>query len=65
LTKLESIMGGNRKGAGRPKVNDKKERLDLWFKQSFINSKGGTKQAKKYIYEAITKIETQSENGNL
>jgi len=58
-------MGGNRPGAGRPKATDKKERLDLWFKQSFINSKGGIKQAKKYIYEAITKIQTQSENGNL
>jgi hypothetical protein len=59
------IHGGSRIGAGRPKATDKKERLDLWFKKSFIDEKGGKKQAKKYIYEAIAKIETQSKNGDL
>jgi hypothetical protein len=50
---VKSKRGGARKGAGRPKSKNKKQRVELWIERLKIKELGGREKTKQHLYRLL------------
>ena len=47
---MKNKRGGKRKGAGRKKSKNKKQRVELWIERLKIKELGGKEKIKQHLY---------------